>query len=574
MRYLSIKDGTSVSYESNATFVEDFDVIVAGVGTAGAVAAVAAAQNGLRVLGVERMTAPGGMGVVGGVWIYYYGILAGVATELNRRALEIGRENGYVDYDYQQMERNICVPSSLKCAAIEEALRDNNAVLWTESTVSGVFTDNRRIVGLEIIRDGECVNVSCKSVIDAADAQVCRLAGCDITIGRESDGKTMHFSRSVGIVTNGKLRTDCTFCGYADDKDQREYTKSILSSISSEPCLHTDYKKCLPVIFESSLIGKREVCSVNAKFTYNMDDFLDGKFSQKPVYYTFAHFDNSNPDIKNENPAVLDWRVLISGNSYGLSVGVDMDSLVSKEYDNLFLAGKHIGVGRDLVATVRMKADIEKSGEVAALMAEQFVRKQCVSYEILKPELEKRGLLVCLYPSGYGMINHMIAPCVFEQAHLPEDIDEFGRVLASCSPETAFMYARHNRKDKDLLSRLYANLDGEDGVLRDNSAICLGLLGDNKGLPVLREILEKPAYVLEGYDRDPYYYPWLTDTEHCSTLKAMCLIDRFTDGDSYDTVAKIAADGAKSITENLDIRYRERFRRQIMQLAQSYLEKM
>ena len=60
MRYLSIYDGVSVSDTKSVLFDEDFDIIVAGVGTAGA---VAAAQSGLRVLGVERMTAPGGMGV-------------------------------------------------------------------------------------------------------------------------------------------------------------------------------------------------------------------------------------------------------------------------------------------------------------------------------------------------------------------------------------------------------------------------------------------------------------------------------------------------------------------------------
>lgn len=572
MRYLSIYDGVSVSDTKSVLFDEDFDIIVAGVGTAGAVAAVAAAQSGLRVLGVERMTAPGGMGVVGGVWVYYHGILAGIANELNRRALEIGEENGYAQYDFQKMERNVSVSSPLKCLAIEEALRDNKAVLWTESTVTGVFVEDNRVVGLEIIRNGKRVNVSCKAVIDAADAQVCRLAACDIVKGRESDSKTMHFSRSIGIISNGKLRTDCTFCGYADDTAGEEYTERILKSISGEPCLHADYTKCEPVIFESSLIGRREVLSVNAKFTYNMDDFLDGNFSSKPVFYTFAHFDNSNPDIQNENPAVLDWRILINANSYGLSVGVDMDSLVSREYENLFLAGKHIGVGRDLVATIRMKADIEKSGEVAALMATQFVCDGAVSYDKLRPEIEKRGLLICPYPSGYGRINHMIEFGIFEQAHLPEDIDEFERVLASVSPETAFMYARRNKNNPQLIDRLYANLKGNDGVLRDNSAICLGLLGDRTGLPVLREILKKPAYVLEAYDRNPLYYPWLTDTEHCNTLKAMCLIDRFCDRESYSTVKEILQDKAQKVTEGLDERYRERFRNQILLLANNYLE--
>ena len=62
MRYQYWVEGQARSTEVRAVFEEQADVLVVGLGTAGAVAAWCAAARGLSVLGVERSTGMGGQG--------------------------------------------------------------------------------------------------------------------------------------------------------------------------------------------------------------------------------------------------------------------------------------------------------------------------------------------------------------------------------------------------------------------------------------------------------------------------------------------------------------------------------
>ena len=60
-----------------------YDLIVVGLGTAGSVAAITAARQGLRVLGLEQLPAMGGQGTLGYVMPYYFGGPGGLFEELD-----------------------------------------------------------------------------------------------------------------------------------------------------------------------------------------------------------------------------------------------------------------------------------------------------------------------------------------------------------------------------------------------------------------------------------------------------------------------------------------------------------
>ena len=57
-----IIDGNRVQTEVEPLFEKRFDIIVAGLGTAGAVSLITAAREGLHVLGVERLNCMWGTG--------------------------------------------------------------------------------------------------------------------------------------------------------------------------------------------------------------------------------------------------------------------------------------------------------------------------------------------------------------------------------------------------------------------------------------------------------------------------------------------------------------------------------
>jgi len=64
----------------------NYDIIVAGFGTAGAVAAIAAARRGAKVLVLEKGTYPGGLQTGGFITGYYVQEPTGLTAELEREA--------------------------------------------------------------------------------------------------------------------------------------------------------------------------------------------------------------------------------------------------------------------------------------------------------------------------------------------------------------------------------------------------------------------------------------------------------------------------------------------------------
>ncbi|WP_288609511.1 FAD-dependent oxidoreductase, partial [uncultured Victivallis sp.] len=67
----------AVRREAVPAFSGHCDVLVAGLGTSGAPAALAAAEAGARVCAVEKLNLPGGTATAGGISGYYYGLPGG-----------------------------------------------------------------------------------------------------------------------------------------------------------------------------------------------------------------------------------------------------------------------------------------------------------------------------------------------------------------------------------------------------------------------------------------------------------------------------------------------------------------
>ena len=151
MKLFAKQDFRAVELKAAPQFDGAYDVLVAGLGSGGFHAAWRAAKLGLRTLGVERMDAFGGQTTIGCV--------CGTVENQRKRLSEL---------------------ESLATDAGFEAAR--------QTTVIGAWMEGRRIVGLRLLSNGEIRDVRGKVVIDASgDASVARMAGCRVTVGRESD---------------------------------------------------------------------------------------------------------------------------------------------------------------------------------------------------------------------------------------------------------------------------------------------------------------------------------------------------------------------------------------------------
>ena len=70
MRLRQYRDGVLWETEASGADMPHYDVIAAGLGTAGSVAAITAARQGLSALGLEQLPAMGGQGALGYVLPY------------------------------------------------------------------------------------------------------------------------------------------------------------------------------------------------------------------------------------------------------------------------------------------------------------------------------------------------------------------------------------------------------------------------------------------------------------------------------------------------------------------------
>ena len=78
-----------------------------------------------------------------------------------------------------------------------------------------------------------------------------------------------------------------------------------------------------------------------------------------------------------------------------------------------------------------------------------------------------------------------------------------------------------------------------DELLKENSAIALGLIGDKKAIPYLREIINAQPEVIEVFN-GKHYYGWLEKDIWSNFVKAICLLGRFKDEKSVLRLEEIA----------------------------------
>jgi hypothetical protein len=107
--------------------------------------------------------------------------------------------------------------------------------------------------------------------------------------------------------------------------------------------------------------------------------------------------DNHNKDIAFENDLQQDWAVAASLWGLNMSVPIPLGALIPKGIDNLLVAGRSLAVDHDLAACVRMKRDMQKCGEAAALAAMVAIQENLplrnIPYDLLRPLLMENGCL-------------------------------------------------------------------------------------------------------------------------------------------------------------------------------------
>lgn len=175
------------------TPVIEADVFVAGAGTAGCIAAIAAARMGAKVVLVEKTPVPGGTYTNGGIGTYSFfsccedsskskRVVGGIPYELAER---LTKENGATGFmlspqdHYRSGYRFVADHEAYK-GVISEMLLEAGVTVLLQTMFCGVSTDGDRITAAFIEnKDGRSA-VTAKQYIDASgDGDIARFAGLE-----------------------------------------------------------------------------------------------------------------------------------------------------------------------------------------------------------------------------------------------------------------------------------------------------------------------------------------------------------------------------------------------------------
>ena len=194
------------------------DIVIAGAGTAGSAAAVAAADQGLRVLLVEQSGAAGGSGSIGLVTPMMTTRMPGnpscsyVAEEINRRMTALGaaRADGF-QFD----------PTMLPFV-LEAMLMERGVKVLFHTALTGATMEGGRVTAVEAFNKSGRARIEGRVLIDATgDADLVSLAGLPLMHGDEATGKNQPVSLRyvVGGVDGAAFRSFLNEQGDAQSGD-------------------------------------------------------------------------------------------------------------------------------------------------------------------------------------------------------------------------------------------------------------------------------------------------------------------------------------------------------------------
>lgn len=173
--------------------VIETDVFIAGAGTAGCIAAIAAARAGASVVLVEKMPVPGGTYTNGGIGANsFYAMsrdpatakrtVGGIPYELNQRLLKENGGTGYIPTpdDHHYSPYRFVGDHEIYKGVVSEMLLEAGVKVYLQTMFCGVIMDGSRITAALIEnKDGRSAVVA-KQYIDASgDGDIAKFAGLE-----------------------------------------------------------------------------------------------------------------------------------------------------------------------------------------------------------------------------------------------------------------------------------------------------------------------------------------------------------------------------------------------------------
>ncbi len=448
-----------------------FDCVVAGLGTAGIIAAITAARRGAKVLAIEKNFYPGGVWTGGFVARSYIQDVGGLAKVL--------QDNSAKYSGYHSMSE------SLKLE-LESAARHAGVTLEYGSAIAGVEKSGDRVTAVTYRNaSGKLYKVSAYTFIDStADAVLCAMANAPLTCGRTGDGEFNSYTNSMGKIGGKFFYVQNFDAGRVAQYDLEDFSKSFLYSASLH--LQDDFRTKRLCIQLADNPGVREGLRIKPVEPYTIKDFFAGKGEHKEAFFhVISNLDTHAQDLFFESEDYQDWTIAASCWEIRVSIPVPMSLLFPENLHGVIAAARHLGVDHDLGCALRMIALMTAAGELAGNLAFEAQKRKLLPHEIDFASIKH------LLPENPGV--HASAQSKIPRGdinsvwHSASD-DEIIAGLAGKNPALAIWNIKQQNKTA-LAWELYQSAR-ENSPAKINAALALALAGDSRTVPELIKLVE------------------------------------------------------------------------------------
>jgi HEAT repeat protein len=457
-------------------------IVVAGGGPAGALAAIAAGRQGARVIVMEAAPLLGGVATGGGIHYYYLGVSGGLQDEVDARTEHIDRRISRSTRGFHPDARKL---------VLHQMAREAGVQVWLRTCVTGVVMRDDRVAGVIVDGVRGRVAVLCQVCIDATgDADLAALAGARFTMGRQRDGLSMPYSLVPGASKDEWSVDHRNYdAGWADPTDPWDYTRGFVEGRSY--MWRTPYDEQNRLHYCSPILGLRQSRQVLGDYTLTLDDMFFRQCFPDTIGRCSAHYDNHALDHASETYQAQVLTDVTGNRQTRLTCDVPYRSLQVKEVEGLLVAGRCISMTLDAQCCLRMQKDMHRIGEAAGIAAALAVRDgvtpRGIAVEELQAELVKSGVLT----------EEELADGAAEKRQQLRPVEELIDQLAGAQVAPA-MYELYCHGE-GAFPALREALESDDQEVVRWAALVLGARGEETARERLMEmLLERDQSALPG----------------------------------------------------------------------------
>lgn len=479
------------------------DVVVAGGGTGGALAAVAAGRSGADVLCIEPMAFPGGIGAGGGIHSYYFGIPGGLQAELDQRVKQKMAHFG-------SMAQVKGFHPEAKKLVLLEMMREAGVRFCPFTTAFAAHTEHRRVTHVLAAAPDGPVKLEARGWIDATgDGDLCALAGAAFARGRVGDGLLHAYSQSAGrlslqehqqqtFIHTGATNFDA---GWVDPTDSEDLTRGRLVGICQY--MREDHGPLERETYIAPAIGLRQGRQVQAAYMLTLADLIERRHFPDVIGFTGANYDNHAVDYEFESDEAMFWVWLCRQWRAAIASEMPYRMIVPRDLDNVWIGSRALGVTQDAHHCCRMQRDMQRVGEAAGYAAtlaiEHDVEALGIPVETLQRKLTETGAMKLERVRADGPWDLRLVDLALlaapEEPADPEAVNEGLEKLAQGIPHRALWHLY--RSPGHAGEKVRGHLQSDDPHVSWLAAGICAMWGEPEAEPRLLEAIRTREY---GYD--------------------------------------------------------------------------